>query len=294
MTRIVLFVLTNLAIIVTLGITTNLLGINNYIEPHGINLNNLLVFAAIFGFGGAFISLMISKIIAKWSMRLKIINGNESPEAAWLIDVVKKYSRQMKIAMPEVAIYDSPVMNAFATGPSKNNALVAVSSGLLNGMRKDEIEAVIGHEISHIANGDMVTSTLLQGVLNTFVIFIARIIGFAIDKMFSNNENNNESPGIAYMISVIVLEIFFGILASIVVAYHSRRREFAADRGGAKLASKQAMINALYRLSEQDAESALSGHLKAFGIFGGKNKFLKLLATHPPIKKRIEALESLS
>lgn len=292
MTRIILFVLTNLAILLVFGTTARLLGINKYIEPHGLNLNHLLFFAMLFGFGGAFLSLMTSKVIAKWSMKLNILEGTENPESAWLYSVVQRYAHQMNIKMPEVAVYNSSDLNAFATGPSKNNSLVAVSSGLLMGMHRNEVEAVIGHEIAHIANGDMVTSTLLQGVLNTFVIFLARVLAFALDKAFGSSNSNSSGPGIIYGVTIFILELLFGFLASMVVAYHSRRREFAADRGGANLAGRQSMINALARLSSQKNDSQLSGSLKAFGIRGDMSKITALFSTHPPIEKRIEYLKN--
>lgn len=290
MTRIFLFILTNLAILLVFGTTARILGVNQYIEPYGLNLSNLMIFAGILGFGGAFISLMLSKMVAKWTMKLNIIDGTENPEAAWIYSTVQKHAQQMNIKMPDVAVYNSLDMNAFATGPSKNNSLVAVSSGLLMGMHKNEVEAVIGHEVAHIANGDMVTSTLLQGVLNTFVIFLARVVAFALDKVIGGSNNNNSQPGIVYVITIFVLELVFGILASIIVAYHSRRREFVADKGGASLAGKQSMINALARLGSQNTEQSLNGGLKAFGIRGSTGKIFAIFSTHPPIEKRIQAL----
>lgn len=289
MKRIFLFIVTNLAVMLTLSITAHLLGLNQFITKNGINFTTLLGFAAIFGFGGAIISLMLSKTIAKFTMGLKPIQGNENSQYAWIYSTIERQSHQAGISMPEVCIYDSPEMNAFATGPSKSNSLVAVSTGLLNGMRKNEVEAVLGHEVAHIANGDMVTMTLIQGVLNTFVIFISRIIGYFANQFFKGDEEESSSPSWIYMAVSIVLEIMFGILASIVVAAHSRRREFVADEGGAKLASKEGMIGALQTLSRQ-GDVELAGGLKAFGISGKQSKFFALFSTHPPLEDRIEKL----
>ncbi len=269
------------------GTVASLLNVNQYIAPYGIDFKNLLVFSTLLGFGGAFFSLLISKIVAKLTMRLSVIKEPKNSTEKWLVETVAYQANKMNIKCPEVAYYESNDMNAFATGPSKNNALVAVSTGLLNGMNKDEVEAVLGHEVAHIANGDMVTSTLLQGVLNTFVIFFARTVGFIVDKAI--NKGNNQQSSWAYMLIVFVFEIIFGLIASIIVAYHSRRREFFADQGGAKLVSKQSMINALSRLGRQTEEPQMANSLKAFGIRGG-NKFLSLFSTHPPIEERIKAL----
>lgn len=289
MKRIFLFLATNLAVMITLSIVASLFGVNRYLTQYGLNYTALLGFALVFGFGGAFISLAISKMMAKWTMNLQIINGSEGPTERWLVDTIAQFSQNSGIGMPEVAIYNSPDMNAFATGPTKNNSLVAVSTGLLNNMTRQEAEAVLGHEVAHIANGDMVTLTLLQGVVNTFVIFISRVLAYVVDGFF--RDKNSNGPSWTYSLISIVFEIMFGILASIIVATYSRRREFAADRGGASLAGKQSMINALYRLGQQNG-SNLATNLQAFGISGNNNKFLALLSTHPPLQKRIEALQT--
>lgn len=288
MKRIFLFLATNLAVMLTLSIVASLFGVNRYLTYYGLNYNALLGFALVFGFGGALISLAMSKFIAKWTMGLQVIQGNEGYNERWLVDTIAQFARNAGIAMPEVAIYQSPEMNAFATGPTKNDSLVAVSTGLLNSMNKQEIAAVLGHEVSHIANGDMVTLTLLQGVVNTFVIFISRVLAFVVDGFFRDRNNNGSTW--AYSLISIVFELIFGIFASMIVAAYSRRREFAADKGGAYFAGKQSMINALARLGQQNG-SHLATNLQAFGIAGNSNKFLDLLATHPPIRQRIEALQ---
>lgn len=290
MKRVFLFIATNLAVMVTIGIITSLLGVNQYLSKQGINYEMLLIFSLIVGFTGSFVSLLISKQMAKWSMGLTVIDGTESVTHRWIYDVVGKFAIQKGISMPEVAIYDSPELNAFATGPSKNNSLVAVSTGLISTLNKDEVEAVIGHEIAHVANGDMVTLTLVQGVVNTFVIFLSRVAAFALDKFISRDED--DSPGIAYSISVIVFDILFGILASMIVSYYSRIREFSADQGGAELKNKQSMINALRKLGQQ-TPGELPEAVKSFGISGKTSSFLALFSTHPPIEKRIQALENM-
>lgn len=289
MQRIVLFLLTNLAIMVVLSITMSIL-----MSVFGINrqgLGGLLVMASVFGFGGSFISLFMSKWMAKRSVGAYVIEQAQNSTEQWLLDTVKRYAKQANIGMPEVAIFESPDMNAFATGASKNNALVAVSTGLLHHMTQDEAEAVIGHEISHIANGDMVTLTLVQGVVNTFVIFLARVIAGIIDNATrSNNSNGGGLGGIAYFAIVFVLEMILGVLASIIVAWFSRKREYRADSGGAALAGKAAMIGALERL-KRSQESQLEGTMMAFGI-NNKAKFMSLFATHPPLEDRIQALKN--
>lgn len=292
MKRVFLFLVTNIAIVVMLGIVASLLGINNYVSRQGIDFKNLLLFALFFGFAGSFISLLISKKMAKWTMSLTMIDGTEGPTERWIYGVVEKMAQEKGIKMPEVAIYDSEEMNAFATGPSKNNSLVAVSTGLLRYLNKDEVEAVIGHEVAHVANGDMVTLTLVQGVVNTFVIVASRVVAFALEKFINRGDDDNEGQSWVYHLSVIVFDIVFGILASMIVAYYSRVREFAADQGGAELKNKQAMIGALRKLGQQTP-----GHLpeavKSFGISGRTSSFLALFSTHPPIEKRIEALENI-
>ena len=287
MQRIVLFLLTNLAIMLVLSVTLSIL-----MSVFGINrqgLGGLLMLAMVFGFGGAFISLLMSKWMAKRSVGAYVIEQPQNNTEKWLLDTVKRYSDKAGIGMPEVALYQSPDMNAFATGANKNNALVAVSTGLLENMSQAEAEAVIGHEISHVANGDMVTLTLVQGVMNTFVIFLARLIAGIIDNATRGNNNQGGGlGGIAYFAVVFVLEMILGVLGSIVVAWFSRKREFRADIGGAQLAGKQAMIGALEKL-KRSQESQLEGSMMAFGI-NNKAKFLSLFASHPPLDVRIKAL----
>lgn len=284
MKRVFLLIVTNLAILLVASIVMSLLGVNTK------TMGGLLVFAAIFGFGGAFISLAISKWMAKKTMGCQVITQPRDNAEQWLLETVARQSSQAGINMPEVAIYDSPELNAFATGASKNNALVAISTGLLYGMRQDEIEAVLAHEVSHVANGDMVTLTLIQGVVNTFVIFAARVVAGIIDNFISSNDEEGEGLGMfAYMAVVFVLDMLFGILASIIVAYFSRIREYKADEGGAKLAGKQKMIAALERLQNGPEAGAMPAAMSAFGI-NGKRSLTELLMSHPPLEKRIEAL----
>jgi heat shock protein HtpX len=293
MKRIFLFLATNLAVIVLLGIVLRLLGVDRLLDAQGAGLNygNLLVFAAVIGFGGSFFSLAISKWMAKMSTGAKVIDQPRSEEEQWLVETVRRQAREAGIGMPDVAIYDAGDINAFATGMSKNNALVAVSSGLLRAMDRDEAEAVLGHEVSHIANGDMVTLTLIQGVVNTFVIFFARIIGHFVDRVILKNE---EGHGIGYFVASIIAEIILGILASTIVMWFSRQREFRADRGGAQLAGRDKMVQALRRLQanhEQPAE--LPQQMSAFGVSGGVGEGLKrLFMSHPPLAERIAALEA--
>ncbi|HET8745994.1 MAG TPA: protease HtpX, partial [Ramlibacter sp.] len=286
MKRIFLFVLTNLAVVVVLGVVSSLLGVNRYLTANGLNLGSLLVFAMIMGFGGAIISLLISKPIAKWSSGVQVINGTEGPDEAWIVNTVKRFADQANIGMPEVGIFHGDP-NAFATGAFKNNALVAVSTGLLQGMTREEVEAVIGHEVAHIANGDMVTMTLIQGVMNTFVVFLSRVIGYFVDGWLSRGEQRS-GPGIGYMVTTFVLDILLGFLAAIIVAWFSRQREFRADRGSAQLLGrKQPMINALARLGGM-VPGELPKGLQSMGITSGVGK---LFSTHPPIEERIAALQ---
>ena len=287
MQRIFLFLLTNLAIMLVLSITLSILMSVFGIDRQG--LGGLLLLASTFGFGGAFISLLMSKWMAKRSVGAYIIEQPRNSTEKWLLEIVKQYSEKAEIGMPEVALYQSPDMNAFATGANKNNALVAISTGLLENMSQFEAEAVIGHEISHIANGDMVTLTLVQGVMNTFVIFLARLIAGVVSNA-TRSDNSQGLGGIAYYVVVFVLEMILGILGSIVVAWFSRKREFRADIGGASLTSRAAMISALEKL-KQSQESQLEGSIMAFGI-NNKSKFISLFASHPPLDKRIEALQS--
>lgn len=289
MTRIFLFLATNLAIVFVLSISMRLLGVEPYLQQNGLNMNSLLIFAAVFGFGGAFISLLLSKWMAKRSVGAQVITQPSNRTEQWLLDVVERQSSRAGIQMPEVAIWQSPQVNAFATGANKNKALVAISTGLLQSMSQDEAEAVIGHEISHIANGDMVTMTLIQGVVNTFVLFLSRVIGQTVDRVVFKNERGH---GPAFWITVIISELVLGLLASIVVMWFSRRREFSADQGGAQLTSKQSMINALERLKGQ-REAPLPDKLAAFGISGQKALGLRrLFMTHPPLDERIQALRN--
>jgi heat shock protein HtpX len=287
MKRIVLFLITNLAVMVVLSIVTDLLGINQALAANGLNLGALLAFSAVIGFGGAFVSLLISKPMAKWSTGAAILQSPRNENEQWLLATVKKLAEKAGVGMPEVAIYEGEP-NAFATGAFKNSALVAVSTGLLNAMSRDEIEAVLGHEMAHVANGDMVTLTLIQGVVNTFVVFLARIVGAIVDRMVFRTERG-VGPG--YYVTVLVCQIVFGVLASIVVAWFSRRREFRADAGSATyLGTPQPMMRALARLGglpPGELPKALTG----FGITD-RSAFLALFATHPPIEERIRALQA--
>ena len=288
MKRIFLFVMTNLAVVVVLGIAASLLGVNRFLTPQGLNLGMLLGFAALIGFGGAIISLLISKPVAKWSSGVKVIKQPQNADEAWIVETVRRLADKAGIGMPEVGIFEG-APNAFATGAFKNSALVAVSTGLLQGMTQEEIEAVLGHEIAHIANGDMVTMTLIQGVMNTFVVFLSRVIGYAVDSFLRKGSDSNSGPGIGYYVSTIVLDIVLGFAAAIVVAWFSRHREFRADAGAARLmGKKQPMINALARLGGM-VPGELPKAVQTLGITGGIGK---LFSTHPPIEERIAALQS--
>ncbi len=291
MKRIALFLITNLAIIFVLNITLRLLGVDRILDAQGagLNLNALLVFAAVFGFGGSLISLMISKWSAKRMTGAQVITQPSGAMEQWLITTVKRQAEQAGIGMPEVAVFDSPDVNAFATGASRNNALVAVSTGLLNSMTQSEAEAVLGHEISHVANGDMITLALIQGVVNTFVIFFSRVIGHLVDRVVFKNERGH---GPAFWVTTIVAELVLGILASMIVMWFSRQREFRADAGGASLAGKQKMIAALQRLQQSVQQPHLPDQMAAFGISGGIGQGMKrLFMSHPPLQERIEALQ---
>ncbi len=288
MKRILLFVLTNVLVVTVLGIVASLLGVNRYLSGSGLNLGALLGFALVMGFGGAIISLLISKPMAKWSAGVRIIEQPQNADEAWIVNTVRKLADQAGIGMPEVGIFEGEA-NAFATGAFKNSALVAVSTGLLVGMTHDEIEAVIGHEIAHVANGDMVTMTLIQGVMNTFVVFLSRVIGFAVDSFLRTGDERSSGPGIGYMITTLVLDIVLGFAAAMVVAWFSRHREFRADAGSAQLLGrKQPMINALARLGSMQ-RGELPKSVAAFGISGGIGQ---LFSTHPPLEERIAALQS--
>ncbi|MBS0428032.1 MAG: protease HtpX [Proteobacteria bacterium] len=289
MKRIFLFVLTNVLVVAVLGVVASLLGVNRYLTANGLNLGALLGFALVMGFGGAIISLLISKPMAKMSAGVRIINEPQSPDEAWIVQTVRKFADQSGIGMPEVGIFEGEP-NAFATGAFKNSSLVAVSTGLLQNMTRDEVEAVIGHEVAHVANGDMVTMTLIQGVMNTFVVFLSRVIGYAVDSFLRRGDDReNSGPGIGYMVTTIVLDIVLGFAAAIVVAWFSRQREFRADAGAAQLMGrKQPMINALARLGGLPA-GELPKAVEAMGITGAMGK---LFATHPPIEERIAALQN--
>ena len=292
MKRIVLFLATNLAIVFVLSLSASLLGVNRFLTANGLNLGMLLAFAALMGFGGAFISLWMSKPIAKWSTRARVIAQPANATEQWLMETVAGQARKAGIGMPEVAVYDGEP-NAFATGATRNSSLVAVSTGLLASMSKEEVEAVLAHEVAHIANGDMVTLTLIQGVVNTFVIFLARIVGYFVDGMLRKNDSGQSGPGIGYMVTVVVCEIAFGLLASIIVAWFSRQREFRADAGSATLlGSAVPMQNALARLGGFQP-GALPSSMNAFGISGGGGGWGALFSTHPPMEERIAALQAL-
>lgn len=291
MTRILLFLATNLGILIVLSISMRVLGIEPYLNAYGLNYQSLLIFAAAFGMGGAFISLLLSKWTAKRFMGAQVIEQPANEEQRWLVDTVRRQAQQAGIGMPEVAIFDAPVVNAFATGARRDNALVAVSTGLLRSMTREEAEAVLGHEVSHVANGDMITLALIQGVVNTFVIFLSRVIGQFVDRVVFKNERGH---GIGFWITTIVAEIVLGILASMIVMWFSRRREFRADAGGADLAGRQKMIAALERLKQASQQPPLPDQLAAFGISGGfKEGMTKLFMSHPPLEERIAALRNM-
>ncbi|MGW8340121.1 protease HtpX [Xanthomonas axonopodis pv. khayae] len=285
--RIFLFLLTNLAVLMLAGIVMSLLGVNP------AQISGLLVMAAIFGFGGSFISLLLSKFMAKRSTGAQVITEPRTPTERWLLETVRRQAQAAGIGMPEVAVYEGPEINAFATGANRNNALVAVSTGLLQNMDQDEAEAVLGHEIAHVANGDMVTMALLQGVLNTFVIVLARVVGGIIDSALSGNREGGR--GFAYYIIVFALEMVFGLFATMIAMWFSRRREFRADAGGAQLAGRSKMIAALERLSLNHGQNTLPSQVQAFGISGGVGEGLRrLFLSHPPLTERIAALRAAS
>jgi heat shock protein HtpX len=290
MKRTLLFLATNLGIMLVLSVTMRLLGVEPYLTANGLNMGSLLVFAAVMGMGGSFISLAISKWTAKRMTGARVIESPQTSSEIWLVETVRRQAQIAGIGMPEVAIFDSPDVNAFATGMNKNNALVAVSTGLLQAMTKPEAEAVLGHEISHVANGDMVTLALIQGVVNTFVMFLSRVIGYVVDKVVFKTERGT---GPAFFVTMIIAELVLGVLASIIVMWFSRRREFVADSGGATLAGKPAMIAALERLKAQREPAPLPEKMAAFGISGVVSGGLKrLFTTHPPLEERIAALQS--
>ena len=289
MKRILLFVVTNLAVMLVLGVAASVLGVNRFLTANGLNLPMLLAFAALIGFGGAFISLLISKPVAKWSTGAKVINNSNDPTHQWIVSTVAAFAKKSNIGMPDVAIFEGAA-NAFATGAFKNSAMVAVSTGLLQTMNRKEVEAVIAHEVAHVANGDMVTMALIQGVMNTFVVFLSRVIGYFVDKVVLRNER--AGPGIGYYVTTIVLDIVLGILAAIVVAWFSRQREYRADAGAAALmGEKQPMINALARLGGLQP-GMLPQSMAAMGISAKPSGFMALMSSHPPIEDRIRALQA--
>lgn len=293
MKRVFLFLATNIAILVVLSITLSLLGVDRVLDEQGVNLDlrSLLIFSAVFGMGGAFISLAMSKWSAKRMTGAQVIDQPRNETEAWLVNVVSNQAQAAGIGMPEVAIFDSPAPNAFATGMSRNKALVAVSSGLLSNMKRDEVEAVLGHEVSHVANGDMVTLTLIQGVVNTFVIFFSRVIGHVVDRVVFKVERGH---GPAFWITTIIAQVVLGILASAIVMWFSRHREYRADEGGANLAGRQKMIAALQRLQMASGQASLPDQLAAFGISERKADGIKrLFMSHPPLEERIAALQNL-
>jgi heat shock protein HtpX len=291
MKRVVLFLLTNFAVMLVLSISARILGVDRFLTSNGLNMGMLLAFAALIGFGGSFISLLMSKTMAKWSTGAKVIKQPSNQEEAWLVETVRRLSTKAGFSMPEVAIYDG-APNAFATGPSKSRSLVAVSTGLLQSMDRKQVEAVLAHEVAHIDNGDMVTLTLIQGVLNTFVIFLSRVAAYAVDSFLRRDDEESSGPGIGYWISSIACEIVFGILASIVVMFFSRKREYRADAGAAKLlGDRRPMIDALRALGNLEA-GQLPKEMAASGIAGGG--MMALFSSHPPLESRIAALQSAS
>jgi heat shock protein HtpX len=287
MKRIGLFLLTNMAVMLVLSIAVNVLGLNRWLTANGLNLPMLLGFAAVMGFGGALVSLFLSKTMAKASTGAQIINDSPDATHQWLVTTVQRFATQAGIQMPEVAVYEG-APNAFATGAFKNSALVAVSTGLLQSMNRQEVEAVIGHEVAHVANGDMVTMTLIQGVMNTFVVFLSRVIGYAVDSFLRRGDDRG-GPGIGYMITTVILDMVLGVLAAIIVAWFSRQREFRADRGAAQMmGNPQPMMHALARLGGLEP-GALPKAVANMGI-GSKSGVMRLFSSHPPIEERIEAL----
>jgi heat shock protein HtpX len=292
MKRIFLFLATNLAVLAVISVTFRLLGIDRALSQGGyMDMGTLLVFSAVIGFAGALVSLFLSKTMAKRGMGVQIIEEPQTEAERWLVETVRRQAKEAGIGMPEVGYFESPDPNAFATGWNKNNALVAVSTGLWNNMSRDEVEAVLGHEVSHVANGDMVTLALIQGVVNTFVVFLARIVGMVVDSFLRRGEESS-GPGIGYFVTSLIAELVLGVLASVIVMWFSRQREFRADAGGATLAGRQKMIDALKALQRaHDPHSLPSEQFAAFGISGGAGRFGKLFMTHPPLEERIAALE---
>jgi heat shock protein HtpX len=288
MKRIVLFLATNLAVMLVLGIVVHLFGLNRFLTSNGLSVGGLLAFSLVMGFGGAFISLLMSKPMAKWSTGARIINDSQDPTHMWIVQTVARFSDKAGIRMPEVAIYEGEP-NAFATGAFRNSALVAVSTGLLESMQRQEVEAVIGHEVAHVANGDMVTMTLIQGVMNTFVVFISRIVGYFVDKVVLRNQD--DAPGIGYYATTIILDILLGFVAAMIVAWFSRQREFRADAGAAQLMGRrEPMIGALARLGGLDP-GQMPKAMQSMGISSRPSGLMALFSSHPPIEERIAALQ---
>jgi heat shock protein HtpX len=291
--RILLLLATNFAVMLLASVTLNILGVGPMLTSNGLNLTSLIIFGGIIGFGGAFFSLAISKWQAKKFMGVQLITKPRTEEEAWLVSTVQRQAKQAGIGMPEVGIFEAPEPNAFATGARRDAALVAVSTGLLRRMRRDEVEAVLGHEVSHVANGDMVTQTLLMGVLNTFVFVFSRIIGSIIDNLLRGNRDRSGGPGIGFFIGSFVAQIVLGLLANMIVMWFSRRREFRADEGGASLATRQSMIGALEALQRASAPQ-MPEQMAAFGISASKASGLRaLFLTHPPLEDRIAALRAM-
>ncbi|MCK6425037.1 MAG: protease HtpX [Burkholderiaceae bacterium] len=287
MKRIFLFLLTNLAVMLVLGIVARLLGVDRFLTANGLNLGALLGFALIMGFGGAIVSLLMSKPMAKWSTGAVIINDSTDPMHRWIVGTVATFAQRARIGMPEVAIYEGEP-NAFATGAFRDSALVAVSTGLLQTMSREEVEAVIGHEVAHVANGDMVTMTLIQGVMNTFVVFVSRVVGYFVDRVLLKNDR--EGPGVGYMVTTVVMDLLLGVLAAMIVAWFSRQREFRADAGAAELmGNKQPMMRALARLGGLDP-GELPQSVATMGISGRPSGLMALFSSHPPIEERIRVL----
>jgi heat shock protein HtpX len=287
MKRVVLFVLTNIAVLFVLSIAARLLGVDRFLTDQGLDLGALLGFCAVFGMGGSVISLLISKWMALRATGARVIEQPRGDAESWLLQTVSHQAQAAGIAMPQVAIFPSDSPNAFATGARRDAALVAVSEGLLRGMRRDEVEAVLGHEISHVANGDMVTLTLIQGVVNTFVLFLSRLVGYWVDRVVLRNERDH---GVGFFLTTMVAQVLFGIVASLIVMWFSRQREFRADAGGARLAGREKMIAALERLRAQTDPEPLPDAMAAFGISGRRSGFTRLFMTHPPLEERIERL----
>jgi heat shock protein HtpX len=287
MKRVFLFVATNIAVLVVLSIAARLLGVDRFLGENGLNLGSLLAFCAVFGMGGSFISLLISKWMALRATGAVVIEQPRNDAEAWLLQTVSHQAQAAGIGMPQVAIFPSDAPNAFATGARRDAALVAVSTGLLHGMNRDQVEAVLGHEISHVANGDMVTLTLIQGVVNTFVLFLSRVVGYWVDRVVLRNERGH---GIGFFVTTMIAQVLFGILASILVMWFSRQREFRADAGGGRLAGREKMIAALERLKQGTEVAPLPDALAAFGISGKTSGISRLFMTHPPLEERIERL----